>query len=562
MSIIMNIIKELVDRDVTSKEDLIFSEIRDYLKYQFLKEDWITVYSLSELKGSQNSVGIYSSLVIKSKIAECCRNYNWDIRLGDCIPGTITSFEYGQLKSKYFEVGDKEGFKPLIHHRFWEMKNVIYQEVLQEFILFHNLHFVHKDQKFVCYNEDGEERTVITMINNLVQVRQRELRQYLKYTQQGLLLFFDIFKFSLSDIEEYELSERECILDVDIYHNFNVSFQNCGHFASRNFKSNSRLLGKIVFPPTPLNENEEWPLDRTRKYEEFIIGIDEMGDESSFTCDPDKLADYFGGNEGAPHQLTPVYFKKEVLKKYYSNTDKYEVGDSYIKFKSGQILDIDNHQENEVIVYLCYLGEQITNKEQLYWKSFNIAPNGIGLSDVKIKRDMLGIWADAERLDFILLKKLKEFNQKWKSSFGWELFKDLRAEDQYRKKSFRIPLDDGEEEFDGQILSLTKLMVDSLNQSEIAKFIPKESNLEGIKRLELFFDLQKINCGEGLVNSLLLIQSVRSTCVAHRRGKKFERLWSREGFVNLSLSSVFKKILTDLIFGLGQIYWQNGSAKE
>lgn len=53
-----------------------------------------------------------------------------------------------------------------------------------------------------------------------------------------------------------------------------------------------------------------------------MIGEDEGGQLHRFNCNPNALADYFGGNPDAPHYLTPVFFRREVLQRYFEHPEK------------------------------------------------------------------------------------------------------------------------------------------------------------------------------------------------------------------------------------------------
>jgi hypothetical protein len=68
------------------------------------------------------------------------------------------------------------------------------------------------------------------------------------------------------------------------------------------------------------------------------------------------------------------------------------------------------------------LGTDIPHKEQMYWKSFNIIPDG-KLSKTNFKRDFLA-----------------QFAKNWSKKFQWELFLELTEEDKYNFEHLRIPI--------------------------------------------------------------------------------------------------------------------------
>ncbi len=57
-----------------------------------------------------------------------------------------------------------------------------------------------------------------------------------------------------------------------------------------------------------------------------------------------------------PTYLTPIYFSKDVLAKYYLKPELYEVNDGYIRCQWVWKLDVDNLNKDYVSVYLGDLG--------------------------------------------------------------------------------------------------------------------------------------------------------------------------------------------------------------
>lgn len=113
--------------------------------------------------------------------------------------------------------------------------------------------------------------------------------------------------------------------------------------------------------------------NETKEYLDYIIGIDEYGEPKSYTSNPDKLSNYFGANPGAPHYLTPVFFKKEVLQRYLSRPDIFSVEAGYLRCQCLWGIEIDNEHKDVVSVYLGDLGRDLPTQEQAHWKQYNIA---------------------------------------------------------------------------------------------------------------------------------------------------------------------------------------------
>ncbi|MFJ7638427.1 hypothetical protein [Peribacillus sp. NPDC097225] len=235
---------------------------------------------------------------------------------------------------------------------------------------------------------------VIKQEHGNVYIKLSYLKRFAAVKQMAIALYFDIKYTSAQTLEELELEPvfeehfgSDCCFDY-----------NCKNYKSTDIKSYSIIHGKKILFGVNIEECGYWPYDKEKEYEEYIIGVDEDGAEIKYNSDPDKLSNYFGANPEAPHYLTPVYFSKDVLTKYYSKPELYEVNDGHIRCQGLWLLNIDNLSKDYVSVYLGDLGRDIPNKEQVYWKSFNIVPDGI-LSETKFKRDFLAQFADPEVAD-------------------------------------------------------------------------------------------------------------------------------------------------------------------
>ena len=82
---------------------------------------------------------------------------------------------------------------------------------------------------------------------------------------------------------------------------------------------------------------------RNGKYVDFVIGVDDNGAEITHTCDEAALSNYFGKNPGAPHYLTPAFFRKALLNKYYANPTEDIVEDGGVSRVGNWSLRVDNN---------------------------------------------------------------------------------------------------------------------------------------------------------------------------------------------------------------------------
>ena len=312
------------------------------------------------------------------------------------------------------------------------------------------------------------------------------------------------------------------------------------------------MLGKKLFYCLPREEKYYEPLNG-KDFESFIIDGDSH-DKIIHTCDPAMLSDYFGKNKGSPHYLTPVYFDKAVLQKYYSSSNEYEVQDSSIDKHGYWHLRFDNNASEHVCVFLGDLGRDLPHSEQIYWKSFNISPEGKEMSKTYFERSMLGAFSNAESPDLVFKSIFTQFQKKWLKSKGWELFLSLNQADYHCFNTLHSLTKNEQSEFDSQILSLVKITIDSINVEELKKLVSIENN-GSIKLLAEFLHKGGVTFDVGTF--LGGLQGVRSTGVAHRRGTKYETTIARLGIEDDKLIAAFDNLLekmTNLLIEIEAIF--------
>ena len=180
------------------------------------------------------------------------------------------------------------------------------------------------------------------------------------------------------------------------------------------------------------------------KHLEFIIGVNDNGEEISHTCDPAKI-DRYGSNPGAPIDITPVHFRKQVLDKYYHEPYKYEIGESLIKCPWWSV-QIDNHHDAKVIVLLRHLSS-LPYTEQLHWQSENILPEG-GVSKTYFERNFKGLFTDSDRPEHLFKQSYRDLRTTSEKCLGWQFLLPLTPRDEHHLKSLRIPSTDEQRDFD------------------------------------------------------------------------------------------------------------------
>jgi hypothetical protein len=406
-------------------EFITHSDITEYFNSCIEKEPWIVVhYSFSE---HNQDGGYYIALVPIENCDHALQNDAFDFMVG---------------QNKIID-----GVEPIVLLRSFHGLKQSYLELNEEFRLFHNLYCDQKTNQYLKIRDDGTDE-VIAKINqdqDKVEIRLQSLREYA--ASKGLLVVYYIDSVRYSGIELNSIpKDSQDIKITNNKMNYYMRVMEGNHIRKDRVNIFSRFLGKRVIEPIEKTKN-----GISNQYEEYIIDVDSDGLPIEYSCDPDKLSDYFGKNPNAPNFITPVFFRKEVLSKYYSNPDVYLVSDGSLHCGNLWMLYIDNDNSDYVVVYLGYLGERLPYMEQKYWKSFNIPPEGV-VSTTCFKRSIMGIPSDPESPDLLFKYKLEEFNKKWSAKYQWPLFKRLMPDDRHHLISLHIPGTNDQAEFDSQVM--------------------------------------------------------------------------------------------------------------
>ncbi|MFC1903529.1 hypothetical protein ACFLW9_01440 [Chloroflexota bacterium] len=186
-------------------------------------------------------------------------------------------------------------------------------------------------------DDDGEEHDVIiqTIDDNgeEVKIATKYLRDYLAARKAILIRQHDHRRSSKDKVDSLGLNSTvEYENKIPQSHHYKVLVRNERLLSGK--ECFSRLLGKDIVKPfeKPYTshlwfDEEHW---KNKKYEKFIFTVDENGNNIEETSNENELSNYFV-DRGKPHYLTPIYFRREVLKKYYDNPKKYSVDTLYLR---------------------------------------------------------------------------------------------------------------------------------------------------------------------------------------------------------------------------------------
>lgn len=281
------------------------------------------------------------------------------------------------------------------------------------------------------------------------------------------------------------------------------------------------------------------------KFEKFSF-LDHAGKKINFTCNEAKLGNFFGKNPESPQYLTRISFDKKVLDKYYNEPSRYVVRDGYLfyvkddgVYKWG--LPMDNNAHDCIMAYLGDLGT-MPYEEQRHWKLHNILEGAP--SSTSYKRDFMAQPASATEPALFFKERLNIFNNKWQKKFGWRLFKELNKGDEYHLQTLRVPSKE-QKQFDEVVISLSKIILESLNVSQMKRSINFDENDKSITILEKYLRQKHKFESVEMFKFLRSLQELRSSGSAHSKGKNYKKAY--KGFDKGDLSKTFENILIESI---------------
>lgn len=532
----------------TSEVD--FFSFSDFtMAHEHLASDWIEISRLDSPL-LLDSRGIFSALITMNEQQKLrvLEDTSWDVHTDFGIP-----YFSGPLNGSInFHLGDESESKGVKFEPFTILRHfhTAYQdriEIIQNFVLYHNLYFDNETKKFV---DPIREEIVIDFANGLrARVRVKYLRDYLAARQMCLVRFHDYVRRLAVDFSKIfpDQTERRKTLEItEKDAHFKIDIVSDDHFQIGT--TLALLNGKDIINPfeEPLHKNYKFFKENDEsKFADFIVGIEEGGKEILSTCNEDKLH----GKDAS--YLSSIFFKPEVLMKYYEKPKRYTVSPFEVTFLDQWSIDYGKNEEGLVHAFLGDLGK-LTFEEQLYWKSFNVPPSG-GMSKEFFRSHFNAEFVQSSDPVDRLIRVRDNLATKCQEKFGIKPFRKLSEGDSYILKLLHVPITNEQHELDQQLGFLSKYLVDSIDQKEIesrVKWRPEEGTGPAqIRFLQAF--LQEIvgipeEEARMMLDPIRLLQRLRSKSSAHSKSLGYQRLLEKENLIDPSPKLVFTKLVNDV----------------
>ena len=177
------------------------------------------------------------------------------------------------------------------------------------------------------------------------------------------------------------------------------------------------------------------------------------------------------------------------------------------------------------------------------------------MSKTYFRRQILALPTNSNQSEHLFKQRYNHLQKESEKYLGWQLLQPLDFRDEHHLKGLRIPSTDEQRDFDELVLSLTKILIDSLNQKELKKLISleQEQNLSSDQKESLkgsigCLEIALSSCGvedaADHITFLRKLQKLRSTGSAHLKGSNYQKIAKEFDIESQSLREVFAGILS------------------
>lgn len=390
-------------------------------------------------------------------------------------------------------------------------------DLVQNFILYHKLVY---NNQYNSYIEPISTEPVIKYVNpKYVQVRTEHLKDYLAARNMILVRFHEHERQINRPIKEIISKEHDSLKRSNDLYLYDISIY--PDIFTPEQKTYSTLFGKDIIKPydEPKHHDYLYLTGKLKRYVSFIYDIDNNGNPIESSCDVEEEPDKF---------LRPVYFKKDVLQKYYNNIRIYRVSDGALDHLDLWTIPYGQNEHDLIVVCLGDLAT-LPYEEQLHWRQHNTFPQG-GIGKAFFRRQFMAEFAESDDPVHRIIDLREQINKKFQKTYGFPLFRQLSEGDHYVLTTLHSLITNEQKEFDEQILYLAKGFIDSFDKKSLVSrtaWKPETNDADTVLNYFKHFLVENTDLEEDSVTEIVkifrIIQSLRSSSAAHIKSSKYEK---------------------------------------
>ncbi len=428
-----------------------------------------------------------------------------------------------------------------------------YYELPQKMAHILGIHFILARMAWCKLDHLGDVVEVVKLLESenehtyyrFLVMRRDALAEYMGLTKTQLLRRFDFTRYKPSSFNGWNAQN---LTDMPIHPSIFGKFGIIPGYASY---TRGIQIAPFALSQKEVNKRHGFSSFREKRQYASFIALDVKNKRiAELSCDPKKLDSYFT-DTGQPFQITPAFFKPEVLIKYKTDHEKYILKDRSILCRGSWSLEkYDINEAGQVHTYLKYLS-YLPYEEQLHWRQYNEAPK-TGISKRAFATDIQGMWfSEYEPLNSLKSKldKLNKGRVEW-----WK----LKGTNNFDKVHY--PFSTSQKEWADEILGLDQLLVEGLNE----KWLRKKAESLGQKpvpQLRFLKLLELCLVGLGfeadhayeLLSPFQILHDLRSKVKGHVEGEEAKKIIKDLKRKHGSFREHYKALVTSLDESLQKI---------
>ena len=405
-----------------------------------------------------------------------------------------------------------------------------YFELLQEFVHAAGIHWRDEHRAYCRLDRNGDLEPVVSITNRrdsdsptLITCRREPLEQYLKATGTYLIRFFEIMIINREKFHSWDGADREEVeVSEDLFLHQTI------HRDEQAFTRGVQIIRvnkswDEVFP-------ERWGLGDARgptDFASFTIDDWRNGKIAEVSTAPEDSTNFFVADQNSlPFELSPAFFRPEVLSKYKTDRDKYTIDEEhrFIECRGAwHLKTYDINDAGQVHTYLCYLRD-LPIQEQFHWKGFNENPKA-PISKRAWENDFQAQPSD----DIKPLVKVLWILREWaRTEVSW-----WHLQDQRLFSRVNTPVTASRSEWALAFEDLAKVVIEGFQERRIRQTleslgIPFDEKDRSLVLLEKLLTGIKGVPGELIkIPNIRLVQRIRTLTQAHAGGSEAEDLAKR-----------------------------------
>ena len=297
----------------------------------------------------------------------------------------------------------------------WSGPESTYFEVLQEFLHLANIHWLAQQSAYCRLDKNGDLDPVLSTTHGgsrngitIATIEREILDEYLSITDQAIIQLFDFTLLRRGRFQGWRNGTEH------------VGGNDCGMWFRQHCETGvaAYTRGIQVIQPRDSYAPREpaWLVpenEANKSFVSFEIYDWRNARVTRVSTDPKETTNYFEAhNNDLPFEVSPAFFRPEVLLKYKADKDKYRIETRSVSCRGAwSLTGIDINEAGQVHAYICDLGK-LPYSEQLHWASHNEAPKAsiserAYICDIKGEftnivdpidklKTMLTRWADAK----------------------------------------------------------------------------------------------------------------------------------------------------------------------